>query len=231
LSINALRRIIYNLQIIIAATADKRLRRPPAAKRKKMARHYGGSMNIENATRINLKDIRRTMLVEGAKFSGTATTGKGRFLIDTDWTGAEPFIRLRYSTADGTYYDYTINVLLKRSNLGRGVVMYFVCPESGTLCRTLYMAYNYPRFKARTAYRIRLYYADQLTGGRSRYNDLYWKIENALEAAYKERRYFTYKGKDTRRAKRIKALEKRSEELDFLRWTAGLPAVAARLMA
>ena len=188
-------------------------------------------MTVQEATALHIKDVRKDMLIKGAKVSGTASTGRNAFKIEADWTGHTPTVRLRYATADGTVYDYSISIEVRRSNLGRGEVMYFRCPESDRLCRTLYMAYNYPRFKARTAYRLRLYYAAQLTGGRSRYNDLYWQTEKELEELEKQRQYYTYKGNSTRRAKRLQTLKERMQELDFLRWTAGIPAVAARFMA
>jgi hypothetical protein len=92
------------------------------------------------------------------------------------------------------------------------------------------MAYNYLRFKARQAYRIRLYYSGQLTGGRSRFNDLFWKAEQDLQDLQNRRQYLTYKGRQTRLAKRIEALQEKQEQLDLLRWTEGLPAVLYRQM-
>ena len=188
-------------------------------------------MTVQHATALHIKDVRKNMIIKGAKISGTASIGKNTFKIDTDWTGTTPTVRLRYATADGMHYDYSITVEVRRSNLGRGEVMYFHCPESHRLCRTLYMAYNYPRFKARTAYRLRLYYVGQLTGGRSRYNDLYWKAEKELEELKKQRQYYTYNGQETKRLKRLQSLTERIDDLDYLRWTAGLPAVVARFMA
>jgi hypothetical protein len=49
--------------------------------------------------------------------------------------------------------DYKIQLTSIPSNLGRGEVLYFVCPTSGRRARILYRAYGSHYFKSRQAYR------------------------------------------------------------------------------
>ena len=182
-------------------------------------------MTVDRATVLRISDVRRLLLKQGQSISAEATfPGLGSMGVQADWTGLQPFLRLRYQHSNGTRYDYRIDIEAVRSNLGRGQLLYFRCPETGRRCRMLYMAYNYPTFKAREAYRIRLYYPKQLTGGRGRYNALYWIAEEQLEQLSQRRQSHSYAGKPTRLAQRIEALEARQHYLNVMRWTEGLPA-------
>lgn len=195
-----------------------------------MGRNSTGSLTVDEAAVLKIKDLRGALLRRGRTVSAVVTLAKvGSMNMQADWTTeAEPYLQLQYIGPDGTEQEYRIEIEARRSNLGAGHVLYFRCPDTGRRCRMLYMAYNYPRFKAREAYRIRLYYSSQLTGGRSRYNDQYWKAERDLQDLRSRRQYLTYKGQPTRLADRIQALQDRQDELDRLRWTAGLPAVIQR---
>ncbi len=188
-----------------------------------MGRHYSGSWTVNRATVLRISDVRQ-LLKQGHTVTAEATfPALGSMELHADWTGPQPFLRLRYQHINGTLYDYRIGIDAVKSNLGRGQLFYFRCPETGRRCRMLYMAYNYPSFKAREAYRIRLYYPKQLTGGRGRYNALYWMAEEQLEQLSQRRQSLLYAGRPTRYARKIDALEERLQHLNVLRWTEGLP--------
>lgn len=191
-----------------------------------------GSILIQDASVLRMKDVRRLLLKRGSRVSAVASFPHAEAVqIQADWTdAAKPFLQLQYIAQDGQEQCYRICIEAQRSNLGTGEVLYFRCPESGRRCRMLYMAYNFPRFKAREAYYIRLYYGTQLTGGRSRFNQRFWKAEQDLQRLQSGRQYLTHKGKPTRLAERIETLQERRADLDFLRWTAGVPAALQRLL-
>lgn len=196
-----------------------------------MPRPHTGALSIENSQRLTIKSLQEAgMLQKGKVIEGTAEGGRGSMLLRMDWKGAQPVLWLSYSYK-GAHQYYSIHIEERRSNLGRGSVLYFVCPESYRRTRTLYMAYNYPRYKAREAYSIRLYYPSQLAGGRSRYNTRYFQIEEQLESMYDRRQYLTHKEQPTRRAIRQQMLEDRLRKYDILRWTVGMPAALSRLMS
>lgn len=195
-----------------------------------MPRPHTGSLTIENTHQLTIKSLRQSgMLKRGATIKGKARANGAEMHLQLDWTGAQPVLWLSYFFA-GRHQHYSISIEERRSNLGRGAVFYFLCPESGVCTRTLYMAYDYPRFKARQAYRNRIYYPAQLTGGRSRYNARFFQTKAQLESMYQGRQYLTHKGKETRRARRQQLLEERLDYYDMMRWTAGLPPALSRLI-
>src|SRR4051794_10619144 len=87
------------------------------------------------------------------------------------------------SRRDGTKTNRQYKVYLDEvdSNLSKGKVLYFLCPESGRRCRILYSAYGSYLFKSREVYRYRLYYDCQQASKLSKYNDTYWRIESHLK--------------------------------------------------
>src|SRR5690606_5372971 len=91
----------------------------------------------------------------------------GNITIISHWSKGERFIRLvytltDYSTKDKIKYDYKINLVSVKSNLGKGEILYFECPVTKNRCRILYMAYGSHIWKSRKAYRNRLYYPSQI---------------------------------------------------------------------
>ncbi|MDB5147093.1 MAG: hypothetical protein JWQ57_1113, partial [Mucilaginibacter sp.] len=115
--------------------------------------------------------------------------------------------------------DYRIALFEKASNLGKGSVLYLVCPESGMNCRVLYRAYGCHRWKAREAYKNRLYYPIQLSSKMDRYNDRYWELDKQLTADRSRRLITHYKGQLTKRAVKRQKLELLQQQMDYLRWS------------
>lgn len=136
------------------------------------------------------------------------------------------------------YTDYTnkpaqghqrIHLHTKPSNLGRGEVLYFICPRNGRSCRILYRAYSSPTWRSRTGFIYRLYYRQQAepAWGRNTYRE--HGIERELHRLYSMRATSTYLGKPTRRALRIARLEDEAERLALLTWHPScLPPILAR---
>lgn len=134
----------------------------------------------------------------------------------------EKYIRFMYNISHRgepeTNYDYKVLLHSKPSNLGKGQVLYFVCPISGRLCRKLYLAYNSPYFKCRQAYNARIYYFLQQSSKMARTNDQYFHFKRKLEAMDNGRGAYKYAGKLTKRAERIiRTLQKR-DKADHARW-------------
>jgi hypothetical protein len=131
---------------------------------------------------------------------------------------------LRYSITDRwslekTEYDYKIWFDEKPSNLGKGNVLYFVCPSTNKNCRILYMAYGVPKFYSRLAYPRRIYHEPQLDPHRWRANTNYFKVDKQIEELDKMRATYTYKGLPTRRAVRLQRLLMKRQELDRKRFS------------
>lgn len=122
------------------------------------------------------------------------------------------------TTGEKKTLDYTINLVEVPSNLGRGKVLFFICPQTGRRCKILYRAYGSPIFKSRTAYRYSIYYEIQTSSRLDLHNTRYFTLERRLEKLYKMRGTSTYRGKPTRRALLINRLEEKLEREDLLRW-------------
>lgn len=142
--------------------------------------------------------------------------------IKTKWNDEEMYVQLEYTYTDYEGYkralSYRVNITALPSNLGKGQVLYMVCPLSGRLCRKLFMAYGSPYFKSIKAYHTRVYYTGQLSSKLSRSNDKYWHLFNRLESLPKQRNQSHYKGVETKRNIRTQKMYERLNELDCQRW-------------
>lgn len=134
----------------------------------------------------------------------------------------EMYVRVMYKqtnlrTNESKDFDYKIYIDKVKSNLGKGYNLYFLCPVSGTRCKILYLCYNSEMFKCRQAYRNRIYYNSQTHSKEYRLNGRFFKLENKLESELKRRATDTYKGKETKRSKRINKLIEKRNNVDELR--------------
>lgn len=132
-------------------------------------------------------------------------------------------------------YDQEIYLASKPSNLGKGKIIYFICPYTKKLCRNLYFDTFFGEFKSRGAFHERLYYPIQLRGSKERYNERWWKNKEKIDELeglgekYSRAAYY-YNGKKTKRLKRIEELELKQSELNYQRWTKGMPKSLQRLV-
>jgi len=190
-----------------------------------MGRNRSG-ITTKEVLRIELtKLLKSGFLKKGAISSSIFEwTNGSRISIKCHYTDEKQYLRLRYVftswKGEETDYDYKIQLTFVPSNLGKGKVPYFVCPENGSRCRILYKAYGSPIWKSRGAYNKTIFYASQTSSKLSKMNDKYWQLEREIEAIYKDTRYQThYKGNPTRRYKRYLRLLEEQEKADFLRWS------------
>ena len=116
-------------------------------------------------------------------------------------------ITLSYNKTDhdGKKHDrnYSVFIVSKPSNLGKGQVYYLLCPFTWKRCKILYMGYGSLYFKSREAYRHRIYYPSQLSSQQDKHKDKYWSLERKLERLYKAHPKRHYRGKNTRIMQRI----------------------------
>lgn len=120
----------------------------------------------------------------------------------------EGHFELNYNHKDEPI-SYKVRIISKLSNLGKGLVWYFVCPNTGKLCRKLYGS---KYFLHRDAY-TGIMYQKQIESKKYRLMDKlygpYFDSERLYDQLYKP--YFKkyYKGKPTKRYTKI--LEKLSQ--------------------
>lgn len=120
-------------------------------------------------------------------------------------------IRLDYTHNETNKINYTIQIISRQSNLGTGLIWFFICPFTGKICRKLHLINGY--FQHRTANPY-LMYSKQIECKRWRkwnktfaheYNDgLYDELYGKHFKPY-------YKGKITKRyARLLKRMEQRN---------------------
>ncbi len=127
-------------------------------------------------------------------------------------------------TGEKKSFGYKIEIVGVPSNLGRGELLYFICPVTGEKCRVLYKAYGSDTWQSRKAYFRPIYYDLQQCSKLDRYNTKYWILERELTDICKKRTNSTYRGNKTKTAIRNEKRYKELEHMDNLRWSpAGMP--------
>ena len=131
------------------------------------------------------------------------------------------YLYLNYTTTrqgEVKRHDYKIRLAAVPSNLGKGEVLYFVCPASGRLCRFLIFSNHMRQFVSRKALPERIFYDSQTSSKLSLANDRYWSVRRKLERLVERKETFSYNGKDTRYALRKDRLLEKMHEADEQRW-------------
>ena len=123
--------------------------------------------------------------------------------VISDFTGNEKSIRLIYETTyqdtgERKSFDYKITIVGVPSNLGKGEVLYFLCPKTGRKCRILYKAYDSDIWQSRESYDRRIYYPLQQCSKFHRHNTKYWILDCQITELLKKREIGTYKGNVTK---------------------------------
>lgn len=113
------------------------------------------------------------------------------------------YITLEY-TQNGESIKYDVRLISIPSNLGKGSVYYFVCPNTGKHCRKLY--HNSKYFLHREAFRY-LYYEKQIQSKKTRelhsiFDKAFLKDE-VYEEQYKKYYKTHYNGKPTKRYQKL----------------------------
>ena len=193
-----------------------------------MGRNRTGAIFTSEARRLDLSFlIKKGFLKKNATTQGVINwyirnepTGSMSILINH--TPNEKYIRVSYTVTDfygvKTNLDYKIDLVEVSSNLGRGKVLYMVCPESRKRCRILYLAYGAKKFKCREAYQNRLYFSTQKSSKLDLWNTKYFEMESKLEK-FGNLRTKTHKGVPTKRALRYDRLMIEKDYCDDKRWS------------
>lgn len=188
-----------------------------------MGRPSSGAHIVEVATKINLSLLlKKGYFRKGHCSMGTLTWTNGCKLQATSvCDGDERYLHLAYTSkgqGETFNHSYKIRLAAKPSNLGKGEVLYFVCPQTNRLCRCLFFSPLTRTFVGRKAYPFRLFYRSQTSSKLSIANDRYWSIKRILEDLAKRKETFSYNGKKTRYAFRVERLLEKQDMADYLRW-------------
>lgn len=189
-----------------------------------MGRHNKGCIHTYQCKRIELSYLLKSNIIQKGKVVKTTISWNDncRINITTNWTDTERYLLLEYTHTDyegnKTALSYRVNIIALTSNLGKGQVLFMICPVSGRYCRKLFMAYDSPYFKSIKAYHTRIYYIGQLSSKLNRANDVYWYLINSIECRLPQRNQNQYKGRATKRTINQKKLSQKLALLDLQRW-------------
>jgi len=126
-----------------------------------------------------------------------------------------PYLELDYKCNEAPI-NYRVQLISAPSNLGKGVVWYFVCPRTGKRCRKLYLANTY--FYHRSAFRGCMY-EKQTQSKKSRYFDktlgAYFRTDQLFEQLYKKHFKKQYAGKPTKKYLKLTQQIQRAESIPY----------------
>lgn len=152
--------------------------------------------------------------------SGTITWSSngnktGSISIQVNTQSEQPYIELDYKCNEAPI-NYRVQLVSAPSNLGKGVVWYFVCPRTGKRCRKLYLADTY--FYHRSAFRGCMY-EKQTQSKKSRYLDktlgVYFRTDQLFEHLYKKHFKKQYAGKPTKKYLKLTQQIQRAESIPY----------------
>lgn len=188
-----------------------------------MGRQGTGALTTGEVLRIELSYLLRQGLIKkGYEMPGILTwTNGSKISFASTYSVDEKYLRLVYTitsnSGEAENFDYKIKLTTIPSNLGRGEILYFVCPITGRRARILYNCYGSKIWKSREAYNHRIYYASQQCSKYYYHNTRYWNIDKQLQSLNNSKKSH-YKGKETRLNKKISLLRTKQNYHDYLRW-------------
>ncbi len=190
-----------------------------------MGRPSTGALTTGEALRIELSYLLKNGYIQKWDhiISGLRWTNGSSIQFESNLETSQPYIRLFYQNTNNyngevTNHDYKIELTSIPSNLGRGKILYFICPVTGNRARILYKCYGSLIWKSRKAYNKRIYYSSQQCSKLSYHNTRYWTLEKELERCMERSKKNHYQGNETRLRKRIKLLEEKKNYHDWARW-------------
>jgi hypothetical protein len=168
--------------------------------------------------------LKNGYLKRGYHIQGTIEWTDGSDVrFESKYSKKEKWLRLMYvvnrSNGDKYPYDYRIYLTEVESNLGKGYVPYFLCPETEKRYRILYQAYGAHKWKSREDFQHQIYYPSQVSSKMNYPNDRYWALEKQIEKIEQEPYLkLEYDGRPTRKAKRLERLKYERAYWDRVRW-------------
>ncbi len=159
---------------------------------------------IDNCIQLNIKDLKNLGYLIGSgskKFDlkwtiGTQVSEISVCLINNRDKGIMEFSYI----INEEPVKYRIRLICKPTNLGKGVIWYFICPATHRLCRKLYLGYKY--FVHREAIE-NSYYSKQIKS--KKYREIVatfgkdFKIDELYEELFSKNFKRYYAGKPTKR--------------------------------
>lgn len=196
-----------------------------------MGRESTGAFTTQECRKIDIRwMLKKGYLKENTHCSGQLSWTCGSTAgFEAIHTKEEKYFRLKYTVTDrqgvNTDYDYRIEIVTIPSNLGKGEILYFVCPESGKRAKVLYSAYRHHKYLHRDwyleRYGLRLYYNSQISSKIDYNNTMYFSTKKKVDALedelYQKNKKRYYNGKPTKELEKLNLLKFRMNQYDHKR--------------
>lgn len=182
-----------------------------------MGRHSTYPTLYDECKRISISDLKRwEYLNPHQNKSGVITWSRngnqtGRISISINTQSVNPYLELDYAWNDKPI-NYRIQLVSLPSNLGKGVVWFFICPHTGCRCRVLHLIGGY--FYHRTAFNGCFYEKQTESHRHRRFEKRFgesFRIEKILSQNNRKKIRQYYNGKPTKRY--LKLLKQLNEPL------------------
>lgn len=140
-------------------------------------------------------------------------TGSVSIMVNTQ--NKNPYIELDYNYRD-EHRNYKVKLVSMSSNLGKGLIWYFLCPQTKKRCRKLYLINGY--FLHREAFNGCLYETQTLS---KKYRKLdktfgvYFRTDDLCSQLYKKYFKKTYAGKPTKKYLLIMEQIQKAESIPY----------------
>lgn len=125
-----------------------------------------------------------------------------------------PFIELSYTYNHDIPVKYQIDLVSIPSNLGKGLIWYFLCPITKKKCRIIYLVDTY--FLHREAFKG-CFYEKQIQSNKYRFIEknlgAYFESDHIYDQLYKKHFKKYYAGKPTKRYKKLISKLKKAESI------------------
>ena len=169
-----------------------------------MGRYANYPVTVEDCLTVSISKLKEwEYLTYGQKAGSIKWSRNGEnhssIRIEVKISEFESYLYLDYSS-NGEPRKYKVEIICKNSNLGKGIIYYFLCPQTKKLCRKLYLYGGY--FLHRTAF-SNLMYAKQIESKTRRaLTSSFEKVfipDEVFEMRYKKYFKTHYKGKPTKK--------------------------------
>ena len=174
-----------------------------------MPKPYTFPTLFDNVLQISITKLKELNYLKPNQVkSGTITWSRngnkiGSILIKANTNSKDPYIELNYNYKNEPR-KYKIQLVSVPSNLGKGNIWYFICPDTNKLCRKIYSINGY--FFHREAFKGCLYESQTQSKGSKQMDKLIGAdiiLDQLYRQLYKKHFKKFYAGKPTKRYLRI----------------------------
>ncbi|MFX0196162.1 MAG: hypothetical protein ACFFCW_08570 [Candidatus Hodarchaeota archaeon] len=182
--------------------------------------YYNSKTTADESYRLKMSFLRKEGMLSGQvteKISWTSSrTGKKTtVLLLVDVTTDDPFVILMYTLTDRggnkTDYGYTVSLVTTPCNFG-GIRYWFACPSCDRRVAVLYLAPGDVYFRCRHCNNLSYHSRNRCT------MELFGHISRQIEKLRSEIKRWTWRGRPTRKVRKLRALKRKEGILASQAW-------------